>query len=158
MTEVGGLQPNSVKVKSFVLSCSNSIKALSFILNFEPFFGENQVLIFDLFSFTCLSKQGNLQCRYIEISLDFMRGGWFIEGTRYGFDFILSLKIFIPPPQFYFQFFFVIIGCISGGKGMCLSFWSCPRITTFVNEVSLSASLAFVTRFGVQEGRKEKTR
>ena len=56
MTEVGGLQPNPLKVKSFVLSCSNSIKDLSFILNFDGFSGENQVLIFDLFSFTYLSK------------------------------------------------------------------------------------------------------
>ena len=54
MTEVGGVQQNSLKVKSFVLSCSNSIKALSFILNFERFLVENQVLFFDLFSFTCL--------------------------------------------------------------------------------------------------------
>ena len=56
MSEVGGLQQNSLKVKSFVLSCSNSIKAISFILNFERFLGEKQGLIFDLFSFTCLSK------------------------------------------------------------------------------------------------------
>ena len=82
MTEVGGLQPNSLKVKSFVLSCSISIKA-SFILNFECFLGENQVLSFDLFSFTSLRVNKCVSefvggCRYIEITLDFMKGGWFI--------------------------------------------------------------------------------
>ena len=54
MIEVGGLF--TAELFEGQKLCMYCIKALSFILNFEGFLGENQGLIFDLFLFICLSK------------------------------------------------------------------------------------------------------